>query len=89
MPKASAKRVRMARNTSSPKRSSTPASMPEAIATGMRSIARSNQPEKPAIVISAAETRKAPVASSIVRPAALVTSRAAPGVDQAVTTGAR
>ncbi len=79
----------MARNTSRPKRSSTPASMPEASATGMRSIARSNQPEKPARVMRAAETRKAPVASSMERPAALVTSRAAPGVDHAVTTGAR
>ncbi len=59
------------------------------MATGMRSIARSNQPEKPASVIRAAETRKAPVASSMVRPTAPVTSRAAPGVDQAVTTGAR
>lgn len=55
----------------------------------MRSIARSNQPEKPTIVMSAAETRNAPVASSIESPAALVTSRAAPGVDHAVTTGTR
>jgi hypothetical protein len=39
--------------------------------------------------MSRAERRKAPVASSIERPAALVTSRAAPGVDQAVTTGIR
>ena len=50
--------------------------MPEAIGTGMRSIARSNQPEKPTRVMSAAGERKAPVASSIERPAALVTSRA-------------
>jgi hypothetical protein len=79
----------MATNTSSPKRRSTPASMPEAMATGMRPIARSNQPENPQSVMRPPDTRKAPVASSMDRPAALVTSRAAPGVDQAVTTGTR
>jgi hypothetical protein len=40
-------------------------------------------------VISAAETRKAPIASGIETPAALVISIAAPGVDQAVSTGTR
>ncbi len=79
----------MAVKTPSPKRSSTPASMPEAIGSGMRSIARSNQPENPVRVTSAAESRKAPVASSIERPAAPVASSAAPGVDHAVTTGVR
>ena len=79
----------MAVKSPRPKRSSTPASMPEAIGTGMRSIARSNQPEKPTTVMSAAETRNAPVASSIESPAPLVTRRAAPGVDHAVTIGTR
>ncbi len=63
--------------------------MPDAIDTGMRLIARSNQPENPAIVIIDAETRKAPVASAKDTPAAPVISIAAPGVDQAVTTGMR
>ena len=55
----------------------------------MRSIRRSNPPEKPDNAMSAPERMKAPVASSIDRPAALVTSSAAPGVDHAVTTGTR
>ncbi len=76
-------------NASSPKRSSTPASMPEAIAAGMRSRMRSNHPENPASAISAAHTRNAPIACGIDTPAALVISIAAPGVDQAVTTGMR
>jgi len=40
-------------------------------------------------VISPAETRKAPVASGSETPAAPVISIAAPGVDQAVSTGTR
>ena len=89
MPRASASSVLIAVKSARPKRSRTPASIPEAIGTGMRSIARSNQPENPTRVMSAAGTRNAPVASSIESPAALVTSRAAPGVDHAVTTGTR
>jgi len=45
--------------------------------------------ENPTIVISNAETRKAPVASAKDTPAAPVISIAAPGVDHAVTTGMR
>jgi hypothetical protein len=40
----------MTANNSRPNRSKTPASMPDAIDTGMRFIARSNQPEKPTMV---------------------------------------
>ena len=79
--------VFIATKTSSPKRSSTPASMAEASETGMRLIARSNQPEKPATAISTPHNKKAPIASGMATPLALVMSMAAPGVDQAVTTG--
>ena len=74
-------------NASRPKRSSTPASMAEASASGMRPSMRSKIPENPAITISNADSAKPAIASSIATPAALVTSTAAPGVDQAVTTG--
>jgi hypothetical protein len=63
--------------------------MPEAIEIGRRPIIFSKQPLKPETVISIAETRKAPIASGIETPAALVISIAAPGVDQAVSTGTR
>ena len=76
-------------NTSSPKRSSTPASMPEASDTGMRRIAFSNTPEKPASAPISAASTKAPIASDSGSAAAPTTSIAAPGVDQAVTTGMR
>ena len=79
----------MAMKASRPKRRRTPASIPEAIEMGTRPIIRSNQPLNPEIVISAAETRKAPIASGIETPAALVINIAAPGVDQAVSTGTR
>jgi hypothetical protein len=81
--------VFIATNTSRPKRSSTPASIPAAIDIGMRFIARSNHPVKPLSASRTADTTKAPIASAIGTPAALVTSIAAPGVDHAVTTGAR
>ena len=73
-----------------PKRSNTPASIAEAIATGIRFISRSNSRVAPARTISTAQTTKAPIACAIVNPAtpvALVAISAAPGVDQAATTG--
>ena len=60
--------VFIATNTSSPKRSNTPASIPEAIDMGIRFMLRSNQPENPHNVINAPETRKAPTASGIDTP---------------------
>jgi hypothetical protein len=63
--------------------------MPEAIEIGRRPIILSKQPLNPETVISIAETRKAPIASGIETPAALVISIAAPGVDQAVRIGTR
>ncbi|KAG1433714.1 hypothetical protein G6F56_014537 [Rhizopus delemar] len=79
----------MATNTSRPKRSSTPASMPAASAIGTRCINRANRPEKPASMPSTAASRKAPVASESAAPPAPTTSMAAPGVDHAVTSGTR
>ena len=79
----------MATKASSPKRRSTPASIPEASGTGMRDMPRSNQRVTPKSTMSAPETRKAPMAADMGSPAALVAMRAAPGVDQAVTTGVR
>ena len=73
---------------SRPKRASTPASRAEAMATGMRSISFSNQPLAPAQAISRPQTMKAPTASGMSRPE-VDASRAAPGVDQAVSTGWR
>ena len=55
----------------------------------MRSITRAKAPLAPAATISAAQTMKAPMASAIGTPAPAVTSSAAPGVDQAVSTGWR
>ena len=55
----------------------------------MRFMARSNQPLTPATVMSSAQTMKAPTASAMPTPAPAVTSSAAPGVDQAVSTGWR
>ena len=79
----------MATNTSMPKRTSTPASIAAAIPGGMRSITRSKPRVSPASRISSAQNMKAPTASAIGTPASAVTSIAAPGVDHAVTTGAR
>ena len=58
------------------------------MATGMRSISFSNQPLAPATVMSRPQTTKAPIASGISTPE-VEASRAAPGVDQAVSTGWR
>ncbi len=74
---------------SSPKRNSTPDSMPAARDIGILLIARSNHPVKPTSVTSAPDTRNAPIASGIETPAALVISMAAPEVDQAVAIGIR
>lgn len=74
---------------SKPNRKSTLANMPEAIDMGIQLIKRSNQLLNPNRTINPAETRKAPTASGIGTPAAEVISIAAPGVDQAVTTGIR
>ena len=63
--------------------------MPEASGTGMRDMPRSNQPVAPAITMSTADTRNAPIMAGIGNPTALVARSAAPGVDQAVTTGTR
>src|SRR5690606_10415950 len=87
MPSTSSGCVWIAPNASTQNRSSTPASMPEASDSGTRPSSRSNIPEKPASVISTADSRKPAIASAIGTPAALVTSIAAPGVDHAVTTG--
>ena len=58
------------------------------MATGMRSISFSNQPLAPAQAISSPQTMKAPMASGISTPE-VDASSAAPGVDQAVSTGWR
>ena len=57
----------------------------------MRSIRRSNQPVTPTSVVSAAQTKKAPVASAMPKPpeAPAVASTAAPGVLHATMTGSR
>src|SRR5690606_24235519 len=60
---------------------------PAAGGSGTRPSSRSNTPENPATATSTPLSRKPATASSIGTPAALVTSTAAPGVDQAVTTG--
>nr|WP_257210087.1 hypothetical protein [Nostoc linckia] len=73
----------------SPKRSNTPASIAEAMDIGIRSIMRSNQALKPQSVINPPEIRKAPMASAIGTPDAVVINIAAPGVDHAVTIGTR
>ncbi|MNH08663.1 hypothetical protein D3C79_680870 [compost metagenome] len=52
-------------------------------------ISLSNQPLMPHRVISKEEMMKAPMASARLKLPRLVMSRAAPGVDQAVSTGVR
>ncbi|MNF84946.1 hypothetical protein D3C84_673280 [compost metagenome] len=76
-------------NRSSPNLSSTPASMAAARGAGMWRISLSNQPLMPHRVISKEEMMKAPMASARLKLPRLVMSRAAPGVDQAVSTGVR
>ncbi len=78
----------VAPTASMPNLASTPASNAAAIACGMRSITRSKPRVTPAITINAPQTTKAPTASPIATPL-LPASRAAPGVDHAVSTGCR
>jgi hypothetical protein len=61
MPKTSANCVCIAANASTPKRSSTPAGMPAAIATGIRFTSRSNMPLAPTAMISRPVTTNAPM----------------------------
>jgi hypothetical protein len=63
--------------------------MPAASATGSRCISRSNTPLKPTATISSPVTTNAPIVCASGSPATLVISSAAPGVDQAVSTGIR
>ncbi len=63
--------------------------MPAASASGIRWIARSNQPLKPLTMIRQADTRNAPIASFMLRPDTDVISIAAPAVDHAVLIGMR
>ncbi len=79
----------IATNTSRPKRSSTSASIAEASETEMRRIIRSKTPENPAAVPSSSATTNAPIASVSGKPPPPLISSAAPGVDQAATTGIR
>ena len=55
----------------------------------MRFITRSNQPVTPLSHISTPHSRKAPVASGRLTPAAALAITAAPGVDQVIRMGAR
>ncbi len=55
----------------------------------MRCMRRANSPVTPLRVISAALNRKAPTASAMLKLPRLPASSAAPGVDQAVSSGAR
>jgi hypothetical protein len=89
MVKTSANSRCMAAKASKAKRASTPASKAAARACGMRSMTRANQPVAPARVMSSAHTRKAPTPSAMGTPTPAVASKAAPGVDQAVSTGWR
>ena len=72
----------------STKGSSTPASIPPAIPSGISATARPRGRIAPVSAISRPATTKAPTACGIVRPEVAATS-AAPGVDQASTTGTR
>jgi len=68
---------------------STPASSAAASDAGTRRISRSKLPVRPHRAISAEAKMKAPMASAYGTPGRLVINRAAPGVDQAITTGVR
>ena len=77
----------MVTNTSKPKRSNTPANIPAAKGKGIRCIKRSNTPLKPTAITNKEDTTNAPTTSAMGIPLAAVINIAAPGVDQAVTTG--
>ena len=53
----------------------------------MRCIKRSNTPLKPTAITNKEDTTNAPTTSAMGMPLAAVINIAAPGVDQAVTTG--
>jgi len=74
-----------------PKRASTPASSPEAMAMGKWFITRSNQPVAPLMVINTAQSMNEPTASGMENPPLMpaVARTAAPGVLQATMTGLR
>ena len=74
-------------NTLTPKRKSTPASIADASDLGMYFMSRSNQPKNPTINNKLDEKMNTPVASDIDTPLRDVANNAAPGVDQAVSTG--
>jgi|GEM_PF-3171414 len=80
MPSTSAGALVTAPTASRLKRASTPASSAAAMASGMRSITRSNARVRPAATISRAQTMNAPIASGSATPW-LPASSAAPGVD--------
>ena len=75
------------RNSFRQKGSNTPASMAEAMAAGMRSASRPRAGTSPVSTISSPASTKAPTAVDQPRPSVEAASRAAPGVDQARTTG--
>ncbi|MNY41001.1 hypothetical protein D3C86_1757820 [compost metagenome] len=75
-------------NACKPNRSSTPASIAAARVCGIIFISLANSPVKPQSKIRALAKIKIPMVSASVTPCKLVASRAAPGVDQAVNTGA-
>ena len=70
-----------------PKRSRIPASIAAASEWGMIFISRANRPVTPQRTISALAKINTPTASARVTPCRPLTSSAAPGVDQAVSTG--
>src|SRR5689334_23262857 len=77
------------RNAVRQKGSSTPASIAEAIEAGMRAARRPSAGTRPRMIINAAATRKMAVAVGQVMPGGVAANNAAPGVDQASTTGMR
>lgn len=89
MGNATAKLSCMVLNRPVPKRNSTPASRAAASGTGIRPMSRLNHPVTPLTRMSRPEKTKAPTACAIGTPLRPVVSSAAPGVDHAVTTGAR
>ena len=66
-----------------------PASSAEAMPAGIFFISVSNQPVRPTTVSSTAQTINAPIASGYATCGSEDTSSAAPGVDHAITIGAR
>ena len=75
-------------NAFRPNCNSTPASIAAASECGISFINRANRPVTPHSRISAFANINTPMVSASVTPCRLVASRAAPGVDQAVSTGA-